>query len=578
MNIIIQNVDQVTRKRGGLSMISIPLGRLLVEEEIITQEQLDEALARQKVVKKRLGEVIIDIGYASEKEILLSLAKRLKIEYIENPITSIDFDIIRLVPETFARKHEIFPLSLRLGTLTIVTNDPLDFTCLEDLAMITGLEIKTVISSKQDIVKAIERAYRRSNTEEIMEDIRLDGVIELEGLDQEDKSMAERVESAPVVKLVNSIIMEAYQQNASDIHIEPEESFTRVRFRIDGDLQVYNQFTNEVHQLITTRIKIISGMNIAEKRIPQDGSLRFKQDYVRFDLRISSLPTTHGEKVVMRLLGADRNISYELDSLGLSKYTQSIIQKALRLPHGILLVTGPTGSGKTTTLYSMLAQLNDPRKAIVTIEDPVERNFESITQIQVNNRSGLTFASGLRSILRQDPDTIMVGEIRDTETAEIAIRAAITGHFVLTTIHTNDALSTVVRLTDMGIEPYLVASSVKCVISQRLVKKICLQCVTTHEVEKTDNLLLGTTIHTAKHGKGCKHCGNTGYSGRTAVFETILVDSSLEDLISKGATMNELKAYAKEKNMRMLADEVIDLIKEGVTTVEEGIRILYSVD
>jgi type IV pilus assembly protein PilB len=578
MNTIIQNVDQVTRKRGGLSMISIPLGKLLLEEEIITQEQLEEALARQKVVKKRLGEVIIDMGYASEKEILLSLAKRLKIEYIENPITLIDFDVIRLVPETFARKQEIFPLSLRLGTLTIATNDPLDFTCLEDLAMITGLEIKTVISSKLDIVKAIERAYRRSNTEEIMEDIRLDGVIELEGLDQEDKSMAERVESAPVVKLVNSIIMEAYQQNASDIHIEPEETFTRVRFRIDGDLQVYNQFTNEVHQLITTRIKIISGMNIAEKRIPQDGSLRFKQDYVRFDLRISSLPTTHGEKVVMRLLGADRNISYELDSLGLSKYTQSIIQKALRLPHGILLVTGPTGSGKTTTLYSMLAQLNDPRKAIVTIEDPVERKFESITQIQVNNRSGLTFANGLRSILRQDPDTIMVGEIRDTETAEIAIRAAITGHFVLTTIHTNDALSTVVRLTDMGIEPYLVASSVKCVISQRLVKKICLQCVTTHEVEKTDNLLLGTSFHTAKHGKGCKYCGNTGYSGRTAVFETILVDSSLEDLISKGASMNELKTYAKEKNMRMLADEVIDLIKDGVTTIEEGIRILYSVD
>ena len=559
-------------------MISIPLGKLLVEEEIITQEHLEDALSRQKVVKKRLGEVIIDMGYASEKDILLALAKRLKIEYIENPITLIDFDVIRLVPETFARKHEVYPLSLRLGTLTIATNDPLDFTCLEDLAMITGLEIRTVISSKLDIVKAVERAYRRSNTEEIMEDIRLDGVIDLEGLDQEDKSMAERVESAPVVKLVNSIIMEAYQQNASDIHIEPEETFTRVRFRIDGDLQVYNQFTNEVHQLITTRIKIISGMNIAEKRIPQDGSLRFKQDYVRFDLRISTLPTTHGEKVVMRLLGADRNISYELDSLGLSQYTQLIINKALHLPHGILLVTGPTGSGKTTTLYSMLAKLNDPRKAIVTIEDPVERKFESITQIQVNNRSGLTFASGLRSILRQDPDTIMVGEIRDTETAEIAIRAAITGHFVLTTIHTNDALSTVVRLTDMGIEPYLVASSVKCVISQRLVKKICLQCITTHEVEKTDNLLLGTTFHTAQHGKGCKYCGNTGYSGRTAVFETILVDSSLEDLISKGASMNELKAYAKEKKMRMLADEVIDLIKKGVTTIEEGIRILYSVD
>jgi type IV pilus assembly protein PilB len=560
-------------------MISIPLGQLLLEESIITQEQLNEALSRQKVMKKRLGEVIIDLGYVSERDILLSLAKRLKIDFIENPIMLIDFDVIRLVPETFARKYEIFPLFLKLGTLTIATNDPLDFTCLEDLGMITGLEIKTVISSKSDINRAIERAYRKSNTDDLMDDIRSDGLVpEINVLDLDDKSMAERVESAPVVKLVNSIIMEAYQQNASDIHIEPEESFTRVRFRIDGDLQVYSQFTHEVHQLITTRIKIISGMNIAEKRIPQDGGLRFRNEFVRFDLRISTLPTAYGEKVVMRLLGADRNISYDLHSLGLSNYTINMIEKALRVPHGILLVTGPTGSGKTTTLYSMLAKLNDPTKAIVTIEDPIERKFESITQVQVNTRAGLTFASGLRSILRQDPDTIMVGEIRDTETAEIAIRAAITGHFVLSTIHTNDALSTVVRLTDMGIEPYLVASSVKCVISQRLVKKVCTHCKTQVEVESADNLLLGTNLVHSHIGRGCKYCGNTGYSGRTAVFETILIDGQLEQLISHNASMDELKQYAKSKNMRMLADEVIDLIKEGITSVEEGVNILYSTD
>jgi type IV pilus assembly protein PilB len=560
-------------------VISIPLGQLLLEESIITQEQLNEALSRQKLMKKRLGEVIIDLGYASERDILLSLAKRLKIDFIENPIMLIDFDIIRLVPETFARKYEVFPLFLKLGTLTIATNDPLDFTCLEDLGMITGLEIKTVISSKSDINRAIERAYRKSNTDDLMDDIRSDGLVsDLNVLDLDDISMAERVESAPVVKLVNSIIMEAYQQNASDIHIEPEESFTRVRFRIDGDLQVYSQFTHDVHQLITTRIKIISGMNIAEKRIPQDGGLRFRNEFVRFDLRISTLPTAYGEKVVMRLLGADRNISYDLHSLGLSNYTINMIEKALRVPHGILLVTGPTGSGKTTTLYSMLAKLNDPTKAIVTIEDPIERKFESITQVQVNTRAGLTFASGLRSILRQDPDTIMVGEIRDTETAEIAIRAAITGHFVLSTIHTNDALSTVVRLTDMGIEPYLVASSVKCVISQRLVKKICTHCKTQVEVESADNLLLGTNLVHSHIGRGCKYCGNTGYSGRTAVFETILIDGQLEQLISHNASMDELKQYAKSKNMRMLADEVIDLIKEGITSVEEGVNILYSTD
>jgi type IV pilus assembly protein PilB len=561
-------------------MISIPLGQLLLEENIITQAQLSEALSRQKVMKKRLGEVIIDLGYVSEKDMLQTLAKRLKVDFVENPMLMIDFDVVRLVPESFARKHEIFPLFLRLGTLTIATNDPLDFSCLEDLSMITGLEVKTVISSRQDVNRAIDRAYRRSNTDDLMEDIRLDGLTssEIESLDLDDVNMAERVESAPVVKLVNSIIMEAYQQNASDIHIEPEETFTRVRFRIDGDLQLYSQFTHEVHQLITTRIKIISGMNIAEKRIPQDGGLRYRHESARFDLRISTIPTAHGEKVVMRLLGADRSISYDLHSLGLSNYTIGMIEKALRLPHGILLVTGPTGSGKTTTLYSMLAKLNDPTKAIVTIEDPIERKFESITQVQVNTRAGLTFANGLRSILRQDPDTIMVGEIRDTETAEIAIRAAITGHFVLSTIHTNDALSTVVRLTDMGIEPYLVASSVKCVIAQRLVKKICTHCKIQVEVESSDNLLLGTNLTHAHIGKGCKFCNNTGYTGRTAVFETILIDSALEQLISHNASMDALKNHAKEKKMRMLADEVIDLIKEGVTSVEEGVNILYSTE
>ena len=564
--------------KEGLIMISIPLGQLLLEEKLITQEQLDEVLARQKILKKRIGEVIIELGYLSEKEILSSLAKRLNVNYVENPLLLIDYEVIRLVPESFARKYGVVPVYMRLGSLVIATNDPLDFTCLEDLGMITGLEIKTVLASKADITRAIDQAYRRNNTEDLMKNLRSEGIGEIEPLDFDEVNMTERVESSPVVKLVNSIIMAAYQQNASDIHIEPEETFTRVRFRVDGDLMTYNQFTSEVHQLISTRIKIISGMNIAEKRVPQDGGLRYRNEYVRFDLRISTIPTPHGEKVVMRLLGADRSINYELNSLGLSEYTIGLIDKALRLPHGILLVTGPTGSGKTTTLYSMLAKLNSPTKAIVTIEDPIERKFESITQIQVNSKAGLTFASGLRAILRQDPDTIMVGEIRDTETAQIAIRAAITGHFVLSTIHTNDALSTVVRLIDMGIEPFLVASSVKCVISQRLVKKICPHCKKKVDVEPTQNLLLKTSLDHSYIGEGCKRCNNSGYSGRTAVFETVIVDSSLEQLIAKNASMDEMKAYAKSKQIRLLSDEVIDLVKSGVTSIDEGLHILYSTD
>jgi type IV pilus assembly protein PilB len=558
----------------------VRLGQVLVDEKIITEDQLNLALERQKTVKKRLGNVISDMGMASEREILRALAKRLQVEYVDTPLFQIELDSIRLIPEHLARKYNIVPLNMRAGIITIATNDPLDFTCLEDLGIITGMEIRTVVSSSIEIEKAINRVYTRQNADEILNDIRdeygVSAAFAIENAD--DESMAERVDSAPVVKLVNNLIFDAFQQNASDIHIEPEDNLTRVRYRIDGDLQLHNEFSADVHQLIITRIKIISGMNIAEKRIPQDGSFQFKSEFFTFDIRVSSLPTAYGEKIVLRLLGADRNIDYNLSSLGLSPYTQEIIQKAIKLPHGILLVTGPTGSGKTTTLYSMLAQLADIKKAIVTIEDPIERKFRGITQVQVNPRSGLTFASGLRSILRQDPDTIMIGEIRDGETAEIAIRAAITGHFVLSTVHTNDALSTVVRLVDMGVEPFLVASSVKCVISQRLVKKICPVCKHEHHVDLADNLLLQTKLETAHKGNGCSECNQTGYQGRTAVFEIILIDNKLQEMIADRANMDDLKKYAKEKNMRMLREEVLDLINTGVTTVEEGIRILYSVD
>lgn len=562
-------------------MKAVRLGQVLVDENIITPEQLNNALERQKVVKKRLGVVISEMGYANERDILKALAKRLSVEYVDTPLFSIELDVVKLIPEILARKYNIVPMNLKAGVITIATNDPLDFTCLEDLNIITGYEIRTVVSSTTEIEKTINRVYSRRSADEIINDIKDEyGVASTIGLEQasDDESMAERVDSAPVVKLVNNLIFDAFQQNASDIHIEPSENMTRVRYRIDGDLQLHNEFSAEVHQLISTRIKIISGMNIAEKRVPQDGSFQFKSEFFTFDIRVSSLPTPYGEKIVLRLLGADRNIDYNLSSLGLSEYTQEIIRKALKLPHGILLVTGPTGSGKTTTLYSMLAQLSDVRKAIVTIEDPIERKFNGITQVQVNPRAGLTFANGLRSILRQDPDTIMIGEIRDGETAEIAIRAAITGHFVLSTIHTNDALSTVVRLVDMGVEPFLVASSVKCVISQRLVKKVCPNCKKEHKVDLADNMLLQTSLDVAFKGNGCTECNQTGYQGRTAVFEIILIDAKLQEMIADKANMDDLKKYASTQKMRMLREEVLDLINQGVTTVEEGIRILYTVD
>jgi len=560
-------------------MKAIPLGQLLVEEMIITEDQLNQALDMQKTVKKRIGVLITELGFATEKDIAKALSRRLQVEYVDNPIFNIEADVVRRVPEVLARKYRIVPLNIREGTLTICTNDPLDFSCLEDVGMITGMEITTVLSTGSEIDKAIDRVYAKRNADEIINDIKQEySELNFETPSSEEAAIVERVDSAPVVKLVNSLILEAYQQNASDIHIEPQEHITKVRFRVDGDLIEHTDFASDFHSLLTTRIKIISGMNIAEKRVPQDGSFTVNNDFIHVDMRVSSLPTPYGEKVVMRLLGANRYIDYNLPALGLSKQTMVQVEKALHIPHGILLVTGPTGSGKTTTLYAMLARLSRPQVNLVTVEDPIERRFNGITQVQVNPRAGLTFASGLRSILRQDPDVIMVGEIRDGETAEIAIRAAITGHYVLSTIHTNDALSTVTRLVDMGIEPYLVASSVKCIISQRLVKKICTHCKSEVEVSVTDNRLLLTDYKTSFVGKGCQHCNSTGYSGRTAVHEVLMIDQGLEELISRRASMEELRKFTRDRGMRMLRDEVLELIDKGVTTVEEGIRILYTAD
>lgn len=563
-------------------MKAIPIGQLLVDEKIISSEQLALALEEQKKSRKRIGEVIAELGFASERDILRTLAQRLSVEYVDSPLFVVELDVVKLVPESLARRYNVLPTYLRSGTLTIATNDPLDFACLEDVGMITGLEIRTVLSPASEIERAINRVYSKKSSEDIIGNIKDEfsaSYVPLMDRESEaDAGMNERIDSAPIVKLVNSLIMEAYQQNASDIHIEPHEESTRIRFRVDGDLLLHNELGHDVHQLISTRIKIISGMNIAEKRVPQDGSFQFKSDFFNVDIRVSSLPTPFGEKIVLRLLGADRSIEYNLHGLGLSDQTIETIEKAVRLPHGIILVTGPTGSGKTTTLYSMLSRLSDPRKAIVTVEDPIERKFDAITQVQVNTRAGLTFASGLRSILRQDPDTIMVGEIRDAETAEIAIRAAITGHLVLSTLHTNDALSTVVRLVDMGVEPFLVASSVKCVIAQRLVKNLCPYCKKEHEVSSSDNLLLHTNFLKAFGPVGCSQCNNLGYSGRTAVFEIVLIDSTLERMISEGTSMDDLRKYASTKNLRTLRDEVLDLVKSGKSSIEEAVRILYSVE
>lgn len=554
-----------------------PLGQVLLADNLITQQQLDEALSRQKVSKKRLGETLIELGFVTERDIAVNLGKKLGIEFVDSPLYSVDEKIARLIPEPMARKYRLVGMMLKQGSIVVAMFDPLNFEAIEDVAMVTGLNVETVISFESEIEKTIAKVYS-SNTESLVEALDEKSLSALTEKEVEEANMESRVDSAPVVKLVNSIISEAYSLNASDIHVEPEEFETRIRFRIDGDLLVYNVINKNLHNLVTTRIKLIAGMNIAEKRVPQDGSFKFSSEYVKVDMRVSSMPTPHGEKLVLRLLGADKNITYDLHSLGLSVDTLEKIERAIRIPHGIFLVTGPTGSGKTTTLYSILHKLNDEKKSVVTIEDPVERNFEKISQVQINTKAGLTFASGLRSILRQDPDIIMVGEIRDGDTADIAIRAAITGHLVLSTLHTNDALSAVPRLIDMGVEPYMVASSVKCVVAQRLVKRVCPHCSEDVTVDRETQLLLREDFMTAKKGRGCVRCNQTGYLGRIAVFEVVLVDRRLQELIAREATMDELRDYVSDQKIRGLREELIEFIRKGMTSTEEAVRILYNID
>lgn len=550
-------------------MRRIKFGEILIEEGLITEDQLNEALERQKKVRKKLGEILIDMRVINENQMLIALSKKLKFRYEDNPSHYIDLSVRDLVPREFAIKNQILPLLIENGTLFFATNDPLDFVTMEDLAMITGFDTLPIVSPLASIEHGLNSLYAMSDDE--------DSAMLKE--DEDEAELMKRVDSAPIVKMVNNIVNSAYSLNASDIHIEPEELETRVRFRVDGTLTEHLILKKGLHELVATRIKIIAGMNIAEKRKPQDGSFRHTTDYTEVDVRVSSIPTPMGEKLVLRLLGADQNIKYDLDSIDIDEEAKDKLRDISKVPHGILLLTGPTGSGKTTTLYSLLNEIASPEISIVTIEDPVEKHFEGITQVQINTKAGLTFASGLRSILRQDPDVIMVGEIRDSETAGIAIRAAITGHFVLSTLHTNDALSSIVRLIDMGVEPYMVASSIKAVIAQRLVRKVCPHCAEWKELANEDKILFnGSGLTHSMKGGGCEKCNHTGYIGRVAVFEIVFIDEKLQDMIANNASMGELKSYVQSQNTKFLKDDVIRLIKQGKTTIDEARKILFSVN
>lgn len=552
------------------------LGDLLVETGIITQEQLKNALETQKDTNKKIGEVLVEAGLIDEKQITEVLEFQLGIPHMDLEKTYIPPELPRVISEKLARRHVLIPVKQSGNVLTVAMVDPLNIFAIDDIKIATGMQVEPVISTKDDILTAIALYYEKESAEKALEEF--DEVYDSDFFNDFDEETLAAVENAPVVKLLNSIIKQAIKMKASDIHIEPLERVLRVRFRVDGDLQEIMRPQKSSHSAVVTRIKIMGKMNIAEKRVPQDGRVEMEMDGHDIDMRIAVMPTVYGEKVVIRLL--DRSsVLMTKNQLGFSQNNMDTFEKVIQHPHGIILVTGPTGSGKTTTLYTVLQELNKIDRNIITVEDPVEYRISGINQSQVNVKAGLTFASGLRSILRQDPDIIMIGEIRDQETAQIAVRAAITGHLVLSTLHTNDTLSTVSRLMDMGIEPYLITSSVVGIMAQRLVKKICTSCNVSYEPSLKEKRILGLENgQLIKKGEGCNACNHTGYKGRTGIHEILPMYDNIKTLIDQHKPMEEIRERALESGMVTLRDSARQLVLEGTTTVEELMKLTYALD
>ncbi|MDD5136524.1 MAG: type II secretion system ATPase GspE, partial [Candidatus Omnitrophica bacterium] len=517
------------------------------------------------------------LGFITEDDIASAVAESFNVVYIDLKHYLLNPELTKYVPEPVAKKHKVIPLFVIGNALTIATSEPGDIVALDEIRAASKLPvIETVYSTEKDIQKAFDQLYGvTGNVDDIVKGIDKSKFTDLSDT-HTTKILEKASEEAPVVKLVNLIITQAVQEKASDIHIEPEENLVRIRFRIDGILHENSTTPKFLHNLIASRVKILAKMDIAETRRPQDGRIEFKVDRKVLDFRVSSFPTIHGENIVMRILDKT-SVILGLEDLGFAKKEQAIYEKLIHSPYGIILVTGPTGSGKTTTLYSSLSTINSMEKNIITIEDPVEYELPLIRQTQVNVKAGLTFASGLRSILRQDPNIVMVGEVRDKETADIAIQASLTGHLVLSTLHTNDAPSAITRLIDMGIEPFLVASSVIGILAQRLVRMICPKCKEKYSPTAGELASMGITAEKKSiffyKGKGCSECKHTGYRGRIGIFELLVITEGIKRLITKKASSEEIKEDAKKEGMRFLNEDGLDKVKNGVTTIEEVLRV-----
>lgn len=559
----------------------LKLGEILIKEGILTQEQLSKAIEAQKKESGRIGEILIKMGLVTEQDIVSALGKQLNIPYVSSgsdllkPATDKQLDV--LIPKDFALKNLVIPLSKNLNSLTVAVFDPLDVILLDNIRKITDSEINVIVATKSDIEKAIENFYGKRDLlkQAVKEsyDINESLVEEITPSEEElsiDKLIA-RAEEAPVVKLVDLILKQAIDERASDIHVEPFKDRISLRYRIDGVLHEIPPPAKHLHLPLVSRIKIISKLDIAEKRLPQDGSFAVRLKDRNIDFRVSTIPTIYGEKVVLRILDKSR-VQLDLSTLGFSKKELDDIRKGIHSPYGLVFLTGPTGSGKTTTLYSALNEIKTPRKNIITIEDPVEFHLEGINQVQVKPEIGLTFASALRSFLRQDPDIMMVGEVRDLETAQICVRSALTGHLVLSTLHTNDASSAIARLIDIGIEPYLLMPSLILLVAQRLIRRLCLECKEPYEptIEERKGLNLGQDL--IYRAKGCEKCNHVGYTGRICVGEVLLVNDKIRELITtEKVNSQKIREMARANGMLTLSESAIEKVKEGITSLEEAL-------
>jgi len=562
------------------------LGEILIKEKVITAEQLSEALKEQKQKKLALGEVLVQMDIANERDIALALSKQLNIRYVSIQIellkAQITDELKKLVPEKFVRENMVLPLSKDQQILTAAFEDPLSLESMDNLAKMTECEIIPVISTGSDIRKAIDVIYGEQNLlgDAISDTYTLvtpgSELVKLE----EDVSLDELIasaEEAPVVRLVDLILNEAIESRASDIHIEPFAKYIRIRYRIDGILYEISPPAKRLYLAIVSRIKIITRLDIAEKRLPQDGSFEIRKKNRLIDIRVSVVPTIYGEKVVMRILDK-RMTPLQLEDIGLDDKYRQLLEKYIYMRTGLILLTGPTGCGKTTTLYASLNRIKTPQKNIVTIEDPVEYHLDGINQVQVNAKIGLTFANGLRSFLRQDPDIMMVGEIRDLETAQICIRASLTGHLVFSTIHTNDAASAVTRLIDIGLEPYLVTSSLILVVAQRLMRRLCPDCKEEYTPSKELVKDFGIKAKKIYRPKGCKKCRMTGYYKQIAIFEILTVTNQIKDLVTKNSPPHIIKEDARSNGMRTLRESAIENVENGISSIEEAIRVTMGIE